>query len=216
MEFKDIKNTWNNSFMGNELLNKDEIEAKLKIKGKSNTALNKVRRNYKIELILGSIMSVYFIVWISFNLSNKYKFILIALSIIFFGTLISFTWRNFQKIRKTVLSNEQLKPALNKTIKDIERYVNFNKSNFTKFLLLPFAIVFGMFIGIFMGMGEKEISEILLILEGDIVKMVIIIIVLSSVFIPISQYFNKKMYKQHLDELKECLKEFEDYKDNDQ
>jgi len=216
MEFKDIKNTWKDSFIENELLNKDEIKARLKIKGKSNTALNKVKRNYKIELILGGIMSVYFIVWISFNLSDKYKFILIALSIIFFGTLISFTWRNFQKIRKTVLSNEQLKPALNKTIKDIERYVNFNKSNFTKFLLLPFAIVFGMFIGLFMGLGEKEISEIFLILEGDIVKMVLIMVVLSSVFIPISQYFNKKMYKQHLDELKQCLEEFEDYKDNDQ
>ncbi len=28
--------------------------------------------------------------------------------------------------------------------------------------------------------------------------------------IPISQYLNKKMYKRHLDELKQCLKEFEE------
>ena len=210
MDFKDIKNTWRDSFNNDELLNKDEIEAKLKIKRKSNTALNKVKRNYKIELVLGIVLSVYFVVWMSINLSNKYNFIFLALTILFFGTLISFTWRNFQKIRRTVLSNEQLKPALKKTIKDIEKYVNFNKSNFTKFLLLPFAIIFGMFIGLFIGIGEKEISEVLLILESGIIKVLLLVIILSAVFIPTSQYFNRKMYKQHLDELKQCLEDFEE------
>lgn len=210
MDFKDIKNTWKDSFNNDDLLNKDEIEAKLKIKSKSNTALNKVKRNYKIELVLGVVLSVCFIVWMSLNLSNKYNFIFLVLTILFFGTLISFTWRNFQKIRRTVLSNEQLKPALKKTIKDIEKYVNFNKSNFTKFLLLPFAIIFGMFIGLFIGIGEKEISEVFLILESGIIKVLLLVIILSAVFIPISQYFNRRMYKQHLDELKQCLEDFEE------
>ncbi len=210
MDFKDIKNTWKDSFKDEEILNKQEIEAKLKIKKESNTALNKVKRNYKIELILGVAMSVFFIVWMTINLTNKYRVIFIPVTIIFFGILISFTWRNFKKIRKTVLSNEQLKPTLIKTIKDIERYVNFNKSNYTKFLLLPFAMIYGMFIGLFIGIGENEVSEVYAIVEGRILSIVITIVVLSAIFIPISQYINKRMYKQHLDELKHCLKDFEE------
>ncbi len=211
MDFNDIKNTWKNSFKDEELLNKQEIEAKLKIKGKSNTALNKVKRNYKFELILGGSFSVFFIVWMFINLAMDYKFIIITLTVLFFGILISFTWRNFRKVRKTVISSEQLKPALIKTIKDIERYVNFNKSNFSKFLLLPFAICFGMVIGLFMNSEDKGISEIFNAVE--IIKLVVTLVIVSAVFIPISQYYNKKMYKQHLDELKECLKEFENIED---
>ncbi len=208
MDFNDIKNTWKNSFKDEELFNKQEIEAKLKIKGKSNTALNKVKRNYKFELILGGSFSVFFIVWMFINLAMDYKFIIIILTVLFFGILISFTWRNFRKVRKTIISSEQLKPALIKTIKDIERYVNFNKSNFSKFLLLPFAICFGMVIGLFMNSADKEILEIFDSVE--IIKLVVTLVIVSAVFIPISQYFNKKMYKQHLDELKQCLKEFEE------
>lgn len=211
MDFNDIKNTWKNSFKDEELLNKQEIEAKLKIKGKSNTALNKVKRNYKFELILGGSFSVFFIVWMFINLAMDYKFIIITLTVLFFGILISFTWRNFRKVRKIVISSEQLKPALIKTIKDIERYVNFNKSNFSKFLLLPFAICFGMVIGLFMNSADKGISEIFDAVE--IIKLVVTLVIVSAVFIPISQYYNKKMYKQHLDELKQCLKEFENIED---
>lgn len=210
MDFNDIKNIWENSFKDEEVLNKNEIEAKLKIKSKSNITLNKVKRNYKFELILGGILSAFFIVWIFFNLSTDYKFFIIVLTVLFFGTLLSFTWRNFKKVRKTVISSEQLKPALIKSIKDIERYVNFNKSNFTKYLLLPFAIVFGMSVGLFIGTGEKEILELFSILESEMVPIISILIILSAFFIPFSQYFNKKMYKQHLDELKQNLTDFEE------
>lgn len=213
MDFNDIKNTWKNSFKDEEFLKKNDIEAKLKIKRKSNTALNKIKRNFKFEIILGGCLTILFIFWMYIHLWTEYKFFLIVLTVLFFGALLSFTWRIFGKVRKTVISGEQIKPALQKTIKDIERYVNFNKSNFTKYFLLPFAIIFGMLIGLFAGAGEIEISEIFLILESRIVKIVLILIIMSAIFIPISQFFNKKMYKQHLDELKQYLKEFDEIED---
>ena len=40
--------------------------------------------------------------------------------------------------------------------------------------------------------------------------MIVIFVVGSGFFIPFSQFMNKRMYKQHLDELKQCLKEFEE------
>ncbi len=210
MDFNDIKNVWKNSFEDEGHLNKEEIEAKLKIKSKSNTALNKVKRNYLFELIGGGSIFIYFMLWLQINLTN-YKIIIIPFCLLFFGLLISFSWRNYNRIRKTVISPDQLKPALQQTIKDIERYVNFNKSSFTKFILLPFAIIFGLGLGLFIGAGEKEVSEIILLLENnEITKIIIVFVVGLGIAIPLSQYLNKKMYKQHLDELKQCLKDFEE------
>jgi len=210
MDFNDIKNVWKNSFEEEGHLNKEEIEAKLKIKGKSNTALSKVKRNFLFELIGGGSIFLYFMIWLSINLTN-YKIIIIPFCILFFGLLISFSWRNYNRIRKTVISPDQLKPALKQTIKDIERYVNFNKSSFTKFILLPFAMIFGLGLGLFIGAGEKEISEIISLLENnEITKIIIVFVVGLGITIPLSQYLNKKMYKQHLDELKQCLKDFEE------
>ena len=44
MDFNDIKNAWKDSFKDEELLNKEEIKTKWKIKGKSNTALDKIKK----------------------------------------------------------------------------------------------------------------------------------------------------------------------------
>ncbi len=211
MDFNEIKNIWKNTIQDEQVLNKEEIESRLRIKSKSNTALNKVKRNYKIELYSGGIMALFFLGWMYVNLPQEYKWIIIIITILFFGILYSFTWRNYIKVSKIIIPSEQLKPSLTKTIKDIQRYVNFNKSNFTKFLLLPFAICYGMFIGLFMGLEGQDILEVLSLQE--MIKIGILLIVLSALFIPISQYFNKKMYKKHLDELKQCLKEFEEIED---
>ena len=210
MDFNEIKNTWKSSFKDDELLNKEEIEARLKIGKKSNSALTKVKRNYKIELVIGVAGVLYIIKRILSITTDNHKYFLLALTLLFFGFLFSFTWRNYKKVRKTVISNNQLKPALIKTISDIEKYVKFNRSNYTKFILLPFAICIGMVIGIISGAGDLGIAEIISGIEKYILKIVVTLVVASAVFIPLSQYFNKKMYKQHLDELKQCLKETED------
>ena len=210
MDFKDLKNTWKDSFKDEELLNKKEIEAKLKIKGKSNTALNKVKRNYLFELILSGSLSVFVIIWLHLNIHSSGKYFIILIAFLFFGILFSFALYNYCKVKNIVISTDQLKPALKDTIRNIERYVNFNKSNFTKFILLPFAILFGMFLGLQIGSGETGFIETLSSISNtSLIKMLIVFVVGSIIMVPISQYLNKKMYKRHLDDLKDCLKEFE-------
>ena len=68
-----------------------------------------------------------------------------------------------------------------------------------------------MSIGLYIGSGDKRIIETIYSLENrSIIKMIVIFVVGSGFFIPFSQFMNKRMYKQHLDELKQCLKEFEE------
>lgn len=208
MDFNDIKKTWKNSGQSDQHLDKHDIEAKLKIKSDSNTALNKVKRNYKIELYVSTILALLFITWIYFSLMRDFKYLLVGATFLFFGVLVSFTWRNYKRIQHTVISSDQLKPALEKTIRDIEKYVDFNRSNFAKYLLMPFAISFGMIIGLLVGAGNEPIKNIFT--WNEIIKLAVALVIMSGFFIPFSQFMTKKMYKQHLDELKQCLKEFQE------
>lgn len=208
MDFNDIKKTWKNSFNKNEVLDKSKIEAQLKVKSKSNTALNKVKRNYIIDLGAGLILMILILFWMFYKIDSDFKYYLISFSVLFFGLILYWTVYNFLKIKDTSISTDQLKPALKQTIKDIERYVNFNKSTFAKYLLMPFSIGLGMLISVFDDAGNLPIYEILS--TKELIRMGIFLIVASAIFITISQYYNKKMYKQHLDELKKCLDEFDD------
>ena len=213
MDFNEFKNTWKNSFKDEEFLNKQEIEHKLKIKSKSSTALKKVKRNYQIELILGGSMSLVFIIIMIKFLYGESRILLPVITFIFFGILLLFTWRNYNKIRYQEILTDQLKPTLKQIIIDIERYVNFNRSNFSKYLLIPFAIAFGMILGIFMGLGDVELNEVLFVLQIKALKLATILVVVSGISIPLSLFMNKRMYKNHLDELKQCLKDFEEIED---
>ncbi|HAF29610.1 MAG TPA: hypothetical protein DCG75_11225 [Bacteroidales bacterium] len=211
MEFDEIKNTWKNSFKNTEILNKEELETRLKIGSKSNTALNKIKRSYRFELILGIPMFLGIIICLFIFLNFSYKIYFIPVAILFLGWTISFTWRNYYRIRKTVISSDQLKPALDKTIRDIEKYVNFNMSSFAKFIIIPFSFAFGMLMGLSVAAGEKDFAELFLTMETRmVVKMILIMIIGSAFMIPFSQYINKRLYKQHLDKLKSYLKEFEE------
>jgi hypothetical protein len=142
------------------------------------------------------------------SIPRDYKYLLILATVVFFGVLISFTWRNYKRIKYTVISSDQLKPALQQTIHDIEKYVDFNRSNFAKYLLMPFAISFGMIIGLLIGAGNEPLNRIFT--WNEILKLTAVLVIMSGFFIPFSQFMTKKMYKQHLDELKQCLKEFQE------
>ena len=85
MDFNDIKNAWKNSFKDEKLLNKEEIEAKLKIKGKSNTALNKIKKSYRFELILGLPMFIGIIIYLFLFLDYSYKIFMIPAVVLFLG-----------------------------------------------------------------------------------------------------------------------------------
>jgi hypothetical protein len=110
-----------------------------------------------------------------------------------------------------VISTDQLKPALMKTILDIERYVNFNMSGFLKYIIIPFSFAFGMLMGMLIVSGEKDFIDVIYSLgPKSLLKIGLILIIGSGIMIPVSQYMNKKLYKQHLDKLKEYLIEFEE------
>lgn len=58
-------------------------------------------------------------------------------------------------------------------------------------------------IALYIGSGDKSIIETISSFENrSIIKMIVVVIAGSGLLIPFSQFMNKRMYKQHLDELR--------------
>ncbi len=211
MDFNEIKNTWKDSYKKETLLSKEQIGALLRIKSNSNTALNKIKRSSKFELIGGALMYLIIIGELFMYVNTPDVFIIIALITLFMVFFYYSALRNLNRIINTAISGDQLKPTLINTINTIEKHVNFGGGNFFKFFLIPFSIVFGLAIGIYIGSGDKSIIETIYSLKSkSIIKIILVIVIGSGITIPFSQYMNKRMYQQHLDELKQYLKEFEE------
>lgn len=215
MDLNELKNIWNDFYKDDIHLDKEQIGAMLKIKSKSKTALVKIKKSYKFEFISVAIMYLIILFGLLFFIKTSTVLIFIGLITLIMGLPYYYVWKTYKKIKNTVISSKRLKPTLISTINDIEKYVNFTKSTLAKYIIIPFALLLGMSMGIFISLsftsGDMNFIETVCTLKAkSIIKMILILVIGSGVMIPLSQYFNKKMYKQHLDELKQCLKEFEE------
>jgi len=215
MDFNEIKNTWKNSFYEKERLTSDQIEAMLKIKSKSNTALSKIKSSFKFELITGGGMYLFIISGIFVLVNTPQSIIFFVIVSLLMGIPLFFYYRTYKKIRHTIYTENTLKQSLQRTTKDIEKFVMVGKNNSLKYMLIPMAIITGMFMGLFIGTGENNIIEIFNSLKTrSIIKMIVLLVIFGGIMIPFSKYWFKKKFKQHYIELKKCLKELEEETNN--
>lgn len=211
MNFEKIKNQWESSFKEKELVDAKQLSALLKIKKSSKTALNKLVRNHQAGLIISAVMFVIIIAGIISFIDSPASYIWIGAISILIVSVFYFSGRSYSRIRKIQMSDEPLKPALEKTIKEVSRNLKFGMGNLYKFILIPLALVLGIAIGIFIASGDVGFWQTVQSLENtSIIKIILVITAGSGITIPYSQFVMKRMYKQHVDELKRCLNEFED------
>lgn len=215
MDFNEIKNTWKDSFKEKERLSSGQIKSMLEIKSKSNTALKKIKTSFKIELITGTLMYMFIISSMFFLMDFPESFIFFVIVSMLMGIPMIFYYRTYKKIRHTVYTENTLKQSLLKTTKDIEKFVMVGKNNYLRFILIILATITGMFMGLFIGTGENNIIEIFSELEtSSIIRMIVLLSIFSGVLIPFSRYWYKRKFKRHYDELKKCLREFEETENN--
>lgn len=217
MDFNNIKDIWKDSFSKEELLSKEQIENRLKIKKKSNDALRRVRRGYRFDIYFGGLIFLLILIVMFLSVPTSIQYFIIPFTTIFFTAIIWYTWKNYSKVRNTTIQDDQLKPNLIKTINDIEKFVTVSRSNLAKFVFIPFSLVLGMFIGLSYAAGTKNVGLDVIFSSmetGTIIKLILVPIIGTAVFVPFSLYVNKKLYKEHLDKLKKYLKEFEETEEN--
>ncbi len=211
MDFNQLKTTWQESFK-KEGLSREQISAKLKLKGKTDMILKKIMNNYRISLIALAIMYLFIIAGLSVFIQTNIVYLIALLITIFLGVAATFSYKSLRQIKQVTTSDDDVKTALTKTILIMEKSLRFGMGNLYKYLLIPLALLFGVVIGIFIGAGEESVIETIYTLENkSIIKIILIIIVGSGLTIPFSQFMMNRMYKQHLTELTKCLKELDEY-----
>lgn len=211
MDFEKIRYQWESSFKEEELLNKEQLQALLKIRESSNTAMKKLVRNHKVGLIISAVMYLILVSGILIFIEAPASFIWNGVITLLMAAVFYFSGRSYNRIRKVQILDEQLKPALEKTIKEVSRNLKFGMGNLYKFVLIPLALIIGIAIGIYIASGDAGFWNTVQSLENkSIIKIILVITVGSGITIPYSQFVMKRMYKQHVDELKRCLKEFDE------
>lgn len=215
MDFEEIKYQWGSSFKGEELLDKEQLRTLLKIRESSNTALKKLVRNQRLGLLISTFIYLILISGIYIFIESSSSIILIGIFTLLMAVVYYFSGKSYNRIRTVNISDEQLKPALEKTIKEVERNLKFGKGNLYKYVLIPLALITGIGIGILSVSGYAEFWQTIQSLGNrSIIKIILVVVVGSAITIPYSQYMTNRMYKQHVDELKKCLKEFDEEIEN--
>jgi len=212
MEVNDIKNIWKDSFSEMEAkLGPKEIEAKLKIKSKTKSLMTKVKRSFQFELIFSSFIVVFAFIYIWPDINTNNQIFALAFVALFYLIIMLFVWNKYRKLKSITIVQDQLKPAMIRWIKILEKYVKFNKSRFTRYILLPFSIILGAALGMVLSAESEKVFEKLS--QMDNWKMIVTVLLFFALYfliLPLSQYLNKKLYGQHLDEMKQCLKDLEE------
>lgn len=215
MDFNDIKNIWNDSFSDKERLSSSQIKDMLKLKRRSNTAIEKIKKSFRVELIGGFLIYLFIMVGLLILMKMPEVLVFFALVTIIMGLPLYFFNKNYRRIKHVTYSVSTLKQTLTKTVDDIEEFVNIGKGTWLKFIMIPSATIIGMFMGLFIGTGENNIIEIFNSLETrSIIKMIVLLVIFTGAMIPLSKYWFKKKFKQHYIELKKCLKELEEETNN--
>lgn len=211
MDFNHLKANWQNSFK-QESLTSEQISAKLRIKGQSDIILKKIMNNYKFSLFALVIMYLFIIAGLFIFLKTNIVYLLAVLFTILLVVAATYSNKSLRQIKQASTSDDDVKTALTKTILILEKSLRFGMGNLYKYLAIPLALIFGIVIGIFIGAGEKSVLETIYNLENkSIVKIIFVIVIGTGITIPFSQFMIKRMYKQHLDELKKCREELEEY-----
>jgi hypothetical protein len=212
MDFNHLKANWQNSFK-QESLSREQISAKLRIKGQSDIILKKIMNNYKFSLFALVIMYLFIIAGLFIFLKTNIVYLLAVLFTILLVVAATYSYKSLRQIKQASTSDDDVKTALTKTILILEKSLRFGMGNLYKYLAIPLALIFGIVIGIFIGAGEKSVIETIYNLENkSIIKIILVIVIGTGITIPFSQFMMNRMYKQHLDELKKCREELEEYK----
>jgi len=212
MDFNDIKHTWKNSFK-EKGLSEEQIKRRLHLRDKSNTALGKLKKSYKFELIVGGAEYVLILFGLFFFIDflTAFGFAVIVSGLM--GFSLWSAWNSYMKIRKTIYTKGNLKEALSKTTESLKKNIKLAQNKTLRYFIIPFALITGMAIGMFVAstfLPDKDFVDVIMSLEKKtIIKMILILVIGSGTMIPFSIYYVKKRFKKHYNDLKNALNDLE-------
>lgn len=201
LELDDLKSIWkgNKPF---EAKPAEEIAAMLK--GRSNSPIAKLKRSTWFELVLTMVFGVIMLFY-SFSLpSGSLKWSVVATLI--FEVYCIYYFKKLKLLNRFDASQQNIRENLEKLVKDLNAYLSFYKMSYAVvfpvyfFLLLLFTAI------------ERGADAFLhqLTQPETILRLSIASLVFIAIMVQVSKWYLKKLYGNHLEALKELLKDIED------
>lgn len=201
-ELEDLKQIWKSHKQGYEP--KKESEIALMLQGKSNSIINKLKRNVWVELIFTIACSIALGVYTITLEAGAIMWTVISLLILFAAYLIYYV-KKLMLLGRFDPSHGNMKSSLESLYKKLSVYISFYRKSYA--VLYP--VYF--FLGIFFGALETGLDGFLNRMQDP--KTVILLVVIACGFFIITfiatNFYLKKLYGNHLTKLKELLDELQ-------
>lgn len=205
-ELEDLKNIWSKTIekdVGQQVVEQEKIRALLN--KKSTNIIDRVRKNLFGEIVL-FFVCLLLVASVPVFLRTKEVFILCSLLIvvIFIPYLIYYI-KKYNELRKFFSYHQDIKSSLQLVISQLEKYLNIYF--WGSLLLTP---VSGFLLGFAILYEMKALGFLIYfdVFSSATLSMILsFALLLTLVSYPIMKWYIRKLYGQHVEKLKDCLKE---------
>lgn len=199
-ELDDLKSIWRQQPPDLEAKNSEEISRMLQ--GRSTSIVSKLKRSVWFELAFTIVCGIGLAAYGIYAQSGQLAWMVLTLSIIF-ALYILYYVKKLKLLSRYDLSHGNLKTNLENLVEGLQAYLSFYKRSYT--ILYP---VF-FFIGLFFGALDAGFDNFLhrFTQTGFLIWFVLVTTVFMVGVYKITGWYLKKLYGNHLEKLKELLRE---------
>ena len=206
IELEDLKNIWSSKIendIGQQSIEKEKIRDLLN--KRSTNIIDKLRKNLLLEIIMFCVCLL-LIACVTIYLHTKEINILfvIVIAFIFIPYLIYYI-KKYRELKKFFSFNQDIKSSLQSLIIQLEKYLKIYFLG--SILLTPIYVFLSGFAILY------EMKALGFLLYFDVFSSATLSMILSFALLltllsyPIMKWYIRKLYGQHLEKLKDCLKE---------
>ncbi len=205
-ELEDLKNIWSKTIekdVGQQVVEQEKIRALLN--KKSTNIIDRVRKNLFGEIVL-FFVCLLLVASVPVFLRTKEVFILCSLLIvvIFIPYLIYYI-KKYNELRKFFSYHQDIKSSLQLVISQLEKYLNIYF--WGSLLLTP---VSGFLLGFAILYEMKALGFLIYfdVFSSATLSMILsFALLLTLISYPVMKWYIRKLYGQHVEKLKDCLRE---------
>lgn len=209
IELERLKNIWSSNIeddIGKQTIEQEKIRALLS--KKSTSIIDKLRKNLLGEIIMFCVCLV-LVACVPIYLQTKEVILICALiiALIFIPYLIYYL-KKYNELKRFFSYNQNIKSNLQLLISQLEKYLNIYF--WGSLLLTPIS---GFLLGFAILYEMKALGFLIYFDAFSSVNLSLILsfaLLLTLLSYPLMKWYIRKLYGQHLEKLKDCLRELEE------
>lgn len=209
IELDELKNIWNDkidSSISKQHIKQEKILELLS--RRSESIIDKLLKNLLFEIILFFVCLLLIAVVPFYFKSKEVTFLCLVIIVFIFIPYLIYYVKKYRELKQFYSYNKDVKSSLSALITQLEKYLNIYF--WGSLLLTPFSGFLSGFAILY------EMKALGFLLYFDVFSSATISLILSFALLltllsyPVMKWYIRKLYGQHLEKLKDCLKELEE------